>query len=141
MKRLANLILCTLLCAALLLTPALAMADSARASTARIDAIQHYNDVCMEVSDLLTQCGLEIVRQANLRIEEIIEESVRLAEHAQNEAELDCIITSMLVRTRAVSSTAQIAASLCGVKTVCEYVPVIIGGRTVSVDPLRVVLV
>ena len=88
-KKLANLIVCTLLCAALLLTPALAMADSARASTMRIDAIQQYNDVCMQVSDLLTNCGLEIVRQANYRIEDIIEESVRKAECAQSEAEVD----------------------------------------------------
>ena len=107
----------------------------------RIDAIQQYNDVCMQVSDLLTNCGLEIVRQANYRIEDIIEESVRKAECAQSEAEVECIIASMLVRTRAVSSAAQIAAALCGVKTVCEYVPVSIGGRTVYVDPLRVVLV
>lgn len=141
MKKLTSLIVCTLLCAALLLSPALAAADSARASTARIDAIQRYNDVCMQVNDLLTKCGLEIVHQANLRIEEIIEESVRMADLAQSEDEIECIIASMLVRTRAVSSTAQIAASLCGVKTVCEYVPVAIGGRTVFVDPLRVVLV
>lgn len=141
MKKLANLLVCTLLCTALLLTPALAMADSAQASVARIDAIQQYNDVCTQVNDLLTKCGLEIVRQANLRIEDIIEESVRAAERAQSEAEVDCIIASMLVRTRAVSGTAQIAAAVCGVKTVCEYVPVSIGGRTVYVDPLRVVLV
>ena len=141
MKKIVNLILCTLLCTALLLTPALAMADSARVSMARIDAIQQYNDVCTQVNDLLTKCGLEIVRQANNRIESIIEESVRMAERAQSEEEIECIIASMMVRTRAISSTAQIAAAMCGVKTVCEYVPVSIGGRTVYVDPLRVVLV
>lgn len=141
MKKIVNLILCTLLCTALLLTPALAMADSAQVSMARINAIQQYNDVCTQVNDLLTKCGLEIVRQANNRIESIIEESVRMAERAQSEAEIECIIASMMVRTRAISSTAQIAAAMCGVKTVCEYVPVSIGGRTVYVDPLRVVLV
>ena len=58
MKKIVNLILCTLLCTALLLTPALAMADSARVSMARINAIQQYNDVCTQVNDLLTKCGL-----------------------------------------------------------------------------------
>ena len=64
-----------------------------------------------------------------------------MAERASSEAEVDAIVASMLVRTKAVSSAAQIAAAVCGVKTVCEYVPVTIGGRTVLVDPLRVVLV
>ena len=139
MKRLRNLLVCALLAMALLLTPALAFAQSPYSM--RIDSIQQHNDACILASDALTACGLEIVRQANLRIEEIIEQSIALAQYAHSDAELDCIISSMLLRTNAVSRTAQVAASLCGVKTVCEYVPVTIGGRTVSVDPLRVVLV
>lgn len=141
MKKLLSLLTCALLCAALVLSPALAMADSAQACSARISAIQRYNDACIQVSDLLEQCGLEIVRQANIRIDEIITESVRMAERASSEAEVDAIVAIMLVRTRAVSGAAQIAAAACGVKTVCEYVPVTIGDRTVLVDPLRVVLV
>ncbi len=47
----------------------------------------------------------------------------------------------MLTRTKSISITARAAAAVCGVKAVCEYVPVEIGGYTVMVDPLRVVLI
>lgn len=47
----------------------------------------------------------------------------------------------MLTRTHTVSYTARAAAAVCGVKTVCEYVAVKIGGYTVMVDPIRVVSV
>ena len=48
---------------------------------------------------------------------------------------------TMLTRTHTVSFTARAAAAVCGVKTVCEYVAVEIGGYTVMVDPIRVVSV
>ena len=53
----------------------------------------------------------EIVRQANIRIDAIITESVHMAERASSEAEVDAIVASMLIRTRAVSNAAQIAAA------------------------------
>ena len=57
------------------------------------------------------------------------------------DAEVRAIICSMLTRTKSISITARAAAAVCGVKAVCEYVPVEIGGYTVMVDPLRVVLI
>lgn len=92
-----------------------------------------------DVENAIKHHGLEIVREANERIETIIAQSCRMAERAHCEVEVDCIVASMLIRTRAVSSSARVAASMCGVKTVCEYVDVTIGGRVVPVDPLRVV--
>ena len=64
-----------------------------------------------------------------------------MAERTDDEAEIYAIIVSMCVRTQLVSKTAQAAAELCGVHTVCDYVAVKIGNHTVMVDPLRVVLV
>lgn len=97
------------------------------------------NRFCVE--DAIKRQGLKIVHEANAHIEEIIAQSCRMAEQAHCEAEIDCIIVSMLVRTHTVSAAARIAASLCGVETICEYIDVSIGGRVVSVDPLRVVRV
>lgn len=78
---------------------------------------------------------------ANARIETIIAQSCRMAERAECDAEVRAIILSLLTRTHTVSYTARAAAAVCGVKTVCEYVPVEIGGYTVMVDPIRVVSV
>lgn len=137
MKKLRRLSVCLLL-AAILLAPVCASAQTYAAS---MESLQRRNDACMLSGDFKTQCGLEIVRQANARIEQVIEQSSRLAQCATSKAQIDAIIVSMLLRTSAISKTAQAAASLCGVKTVCEYVQVTLGGRTVYVDPLRVVLV
>ena len=65
----------------------------------------------------------------------------RMAERAECDAEVRAIILSMLTRTHTVSFTARAAAAVCGVKTVCAYVAVKIGGYTVMVDPIRVVSV
>ena len=93
------------------------------------------------ISDAFRQYGLKTVEAANARIETIIAQSCRMAERAECDAEVRVIILSMLTRTHTVSYTARAAAAVCGVKTVCEYVAVEIGGYTVMVDPIRVVSV
>ena len=93
------------------------------------------------ISDAFRQYGLKTVEAANARIETIIAQSCRMAERAECDAEVRAIILSMLTRTHTVSYTARAAAAVCGVKTVCEYVAVEIGGYTVMVDPIRVVSV
>lgn len=135
MKKIKS-ILALLLVAVMMLLPLQASASS----SASVQSVQLYNArFCPE--DALKQTGVEIVRLANERIQSIIDESCAQAAQTQDPAEVDAIIVAMLVRTSAVSLAAQVAAELCGVKTVCEYVDVEIGGRVVAVDPLRVVLV
>ncbi|MBR2942316.1 MAG: hypothetical protein IKB82_02855 [Clostridia bacterium] len=125
----------------LLVAMILIMPMQASASTyANIRSVRQYNERCF-VTGFFEECGKEIVRVANNRIEDIIEESVWLAKKANSPCEVKAIIAAMQVRTSAVSLAAQTAAALCGVKTVCEYVDVEIGGYVVAVDPLRVVLV
>ena len=85
--------------------------------------------------------GLQIVELANARIDAIINESVYAASMTSDPALIHGIAMSMIARTTVVSQAAQLAASLCGVVTVCDWVPVEIGGQTFYVDPLRVVLV
>lgn len=105
-----------------------------------VESIQLYNaDYCAQ--NLFQECGEQIVALANARIQAIIDESVYAASLTTNPDVINGIITSMLIRTTALSQAAQFAAGLCGVMTVCEYVAVDIGGQTVMVDPLRVVLV
>lgn len=141
MRKFIRLSVCLLLAAVLFVAPASVLAQGAQSSVVRIESLQYENNACLSGCTLLEKCGLEIVEQANARIEQIIRESCRMAEQADCKAEVDCIIFSMLLRTETVSKTAQLAAAVCGVKTVCEYVPVEIGGRVVYVDPLRVILV
>lgn len=141
MKKLVNLFICALLAAALLLAPVCACADASSACIARIESLQQYNADCLSAGSFKTQCGLAIVNQANQRIEQIVRQSCKMAEKADSPAEVRCIIASMLLRTSAVSKTAQAAAALFGVKTICEYEAVEIGGQTIYVDPLRVVRV
>lgn len=142
MKKLGTLLLTLCMILSLLLVPVQAGACETQMSVAvaQMDAIEASN-ASWSQTDPQTQAGLLIVEAANHRIEEIIVESCRMAEKTNNEAEIAAIIISMCVRTQVVSEAAQAAAELCGVQTVCEYVAVQIGGHTVMVDPLRVVLV
>ena len=140
MRKFIRLFVCLLLAAVLFVAPASVLAQDVQ-SMMRIRSIQSENNACLSGCTWLEKCGLKIVEQANARIEQIIRESCQMAEQADCKAEIDCIIFSMLLRTETVSKTAQLAAAVCGVKTVCEYVPVEIGGRVVYVDPLRVILV
>lgn len=136
-KRLLTSLFCLFLLFTLLLTPAQA---SASAALARIHSIEQQNNRC-GFQDILKATGVKIVNEANDRIEAVIIQSCRLAEKAKTDAEVRAIICSMLTRTKSISITARAAAAVCGVKAVCEYVPVEIGGYTVMVDPLRVVLI
>lgn len=127
-------IIAMLLVAMMFIMPMQASAD------AGVQRVQAYNaNYCAQ--NILQECGEQIVALANQRINAIIDESVYLASQTDDPAVIDGIITSMLVRTTAVSKTAQAAAAVFGVMTVCEYVDVEIGGQVVAVDPLRVVLV
>jgi len=135
MKKIRTMLV-MLLVAVMLIMPMQASA----ATYANVRSVQQYNERCF-VSNIFEACGKEIVRLANCRIEDIIEESVRLANKTNDPCEIKAIVAAMQVRTSAVSLAAQTAAALCGIKTVCEYVDVEIGGYVVAVDPLRVVLV
>ena len=136
-KRFLTSLFCLFLLFALLLPPAQASASGA---LARIHSIEQQNNRC-GFQDILKATGVKIVNEANDRIEAVIIQSCRLAEKAKTDAEIRAIICSMLTRTKSISITARAAAAVCGVKAVCEYVPVEIGGYTVMVDPLRVVLI
>lgn len=136
-KRFLTSLFCLFLLFTLMLTPAQA---SASAALARIHSIEQQNNRC-GFQDILKATGVKIVNEANDRIEAVIIQSCRLAEKAKTDAEVRAIICSMLTRTKSISITARAAAAVCGVKAVCEYVPVEIGGYTVMVDPLRVVLI
>ena len=136
-KRFLTSLFCLFLLFALLLPPAQASASGA---LARIHSIEQQNSRC-GFQDILKATGVKIVNEANDRIEAVIIQSCRLAEKAKTDAEVRAIICSMLTRTKSISITARAAAAVCGVKAVCEYVPVEIGGYTVMVDPLRVVLI
>ncbi len=136
-KRLLTSLFCLFLLFTLLLPPAQASASGA---LARIHSIEQQNNRC-GFQDILKATGVKIVNEANDRIEAVIIQSCRLAEKAKTDAEIRAIICSMLTRTKSISITARAAAAVCGVKAVCEYVPVEIGGYTVMVDPLRVVLI
>lgn len=136
-KRLLTSLFCLFLLFTLLLTPAQANASGA---LARIHSIEQQNSRC-GFQDILKATGVKIVNEANDRIEAVIIQSCQLAEKAKTDAEVRAIICSMLTRTKSISITARAAAAVCGVKAVCEYVPVEIGGYTVMVDPLRVVLI
>lgn len=129
-----------LLVVLMLLLPVQASAAAVQGSAQQIRTLERWNNR-FDAEDAIKRHGLEIVREANARIEEIVAQSCRMAERATCEAELNCIIASMQVRTRAVSYAARVAAAMCGVTAVCEYVDVSIGGRVVPVDPLRVVSV
>ena len=136
-KRLLISLFCLFLLFTLMLTPAQASASGA---LAQIHSIEQQNSRC-GFQDILKATGVKIVNEANDRIEAVIIQSCRLAEKAKTDAEVRAIICSMLTRTKSISITARAAAAVCGVKAVCEYVPVEIGGDTVMVDPLRVVLI
>ena len=136
-KRLLTSLFCLFLLFTLLLTPAQASASGA---LAQIHSIEQQNNRC-GFQDILKATGVKIINEANDRIEAVIIQSCRLAEKAKTDAEVRAIICSMLTRTKSISITARAAAAVCGVKAVCEYVPVEIGGYTVMVDPLRVVLI
>ncbi len=136
-KRLLISLFCLFLLFTLMLTPAQASASGA---LAQIHSIEQQNSRC-GFQDILKATGVKIVNEANDRIEAVIIQSCRLAEKAKTDAEVRAIICSMLTRTKSISITARAAAAVCGVKAVCEYVPVEIGGYTVMVDPLRVVLI
>ena len=140
MKRWFSLVLLSMLLFAAMLLPAQASAAGKTAAVSQIECLQLRNDR-FNAGDALKQRGLSIVDTANARVEAIIAQSCRMAERAGSDAEIRVIICSMLSRTQAVSDAARAAAALCGVRTVCEYVTVEIGGYTVKVDPIRVISV
>ena len=140
MKRRISLVFLSMLLLFAALLPAQASAAGKTAAVSQIECLQMRNDR-FNASNALKQRGLNIVETANARIETIIAQSCKMAERAECDAEVRAIIFSMLTRTHTVSYTARAAAAVCGVKTVCEYVAVEIGGYTVMVDPIRVVSV
>lgn len=140
MKRRISLVFLSMLLLVAALLPAQACAAAEPSAVAQIETLRLQNGR-FDVGDAFRQYGLMTVETANARIETIIAQSCRMAERAECDAEVRVIILSMLTRTHTVSYTARAAAAVCGVMTVCEYVPVEIGGYTVMVDPIRVVSV
>lgn len=140
MKRRISLVFLSMLLLFAALLPAQACAAAEPSAVAQIETLRLQNGR-FDVGDAFRQYGLKTVETANARIETIIAQSCRMAERAECDAEVRVIILSMLTRTHTVSCTARAAAAVCGVMTVCEYVPVEIGGYTVMVDPIRVVSV
>lgn len=140
MKRWFSLVFLSMLLLAAMLVPAQAGAAGKASAAAQIECLQLRNSR-FDVSDAMRRHGLKVVEAANDRIEVIIAQSCKLAERARTDAEVRAVIFSMLSRTQAVSDAARAAAAVCGVKTVCEYVTVEIGGYTVKVDPIRVISV
>ena len=137
MKKIKTM-LAMLLAAVMLLMPMQAFAAES------IGSIRAYNARCTG-KNFLNRAGLEIVELANARIEAIIAESQAMAANTDNPDVLNGIAVSLQIRTCAVSGAAQVAATCCGVMTACDWVDVTLGcgdnAITVSVDPLRVVLV
>lgn len=137
MKRIKTTIV-MLLTVAMLLMPIQAFAAP------NVGSVRAYNARCAS-KGMFQSIGLQIVELANIRIETIINESIAMGSTTNDPAIINGIVASMLVRTSAVSGAAQVSAALCGVMTACEWVDVTIGcgdnAVTVSVDPLRVVLV
>ena len=140
MKRRISLVFLSMLLLFAALLPAQACAAAEPSVVAQIETLRLQNGR-FDISDAFRQYGLKTVEAANARIETIIAQSCRMAERAECDAEVRAIILSMLTRTHTVSYTARAAAAVRGVKTVCEYVAVEIGGYTVMVDPIRVVSV
>lgn len=140
MKRWFSLVFLSVLLFAAMLVPAQASAAGKASAAAQIECLRLRNSR-FDVNDAMRQHGLRVVDAANDRIEVIIAQSCKLAERARNDAEVRAVIFSMLSRTQAVSNAARVTAGVCGVRTVCEYVTVEIGGYTVKVDPIRVISV
>ena len=133
MKRWISLVFLSMLLLFAALLPAQACAAAQPSAVAQIETLRLQNGR-FDVGDAFRQYGLKTVEAANARIETIIAQSCRMAERAECDAEVRAIILSMLTRTHTVSYTARAAAAVCGVKTVCEYVAVEIGGYTVTVS-------
>lgn len=85
--------------------------------------------------------GVSIVKNANRQIAAEIAEARADAKYAFTEAQLDYIINRLVNRTNSIANNAIWRASLYGVTAVCEYKAYTIGGRTVWIDPLKVVYV
>ena len=84
---------------------------------------------------------MSIVNNANRQIAAAIADAQEDAENATSEAQIDRIINRLVSKTNSIASNAIWKASLYGVKAVCEYKAYNIGGRTVWIDPLKVVMV
>ena len=80
--------------------------------------------------------GVAIVDEANAQIAQVVRE-------AQNSRFpfTGLLIASVVVRTELIAKTAMVRARMCGVKVICVYETVVIRGREVRIDPLKVVTV
>ena len=129
---------------AMLLTMSMLLMPMQAFAAESVGSIRAYNARCVS-KNFFDAVGMQIVELANARIEAIIAESEAMGMNTNDPAVINGIVASMLVRTSVISAAAQVSAALCGVTTVCEWVDVTIGAGdnavTVSVDPLRVVLV
>ena len=142
MKRIGALVLTVCLVFTMMLAPVQASACTTNMSAA-VKKMSQLNTMNMYWvwKDAQQEIGLQIINEANERIEAIIVESCQMAEKTKCEVEIAAIIAAMRVRCKVVSEVAREAAKLCGVEAVCEYIEVEIGGHKVMADPLRVILV
>ncbi len=77
-------------------------------------------------------------REIDFEIHKAILKEEMIRDHPNYEAKLDIIIEVLIKKTERISAKAQMRIERLGFEAECEYKLVIIGGREVYVDPLRV---
>ena len=82
---------------------------------------------------------IRIAEKANDDVDKEIAKAQEQAEKAKKAADLDRIIEKLLEKTERTVSKAIEQIERLGGEAECEYVEVLIGGRSVLVDPLRIV--
>jgi len=82
---------------------------------------------------------LMIAEKANADVKKEIHKAQVKAMNAKNDAQIEQIIEKLLTKTEMIVEKAIIKIERYGGQAVCELVEVEIGGRTVLVDPIRIV--
>lgn len=82
---------------------------------------------------------LQIAEKANADVEKEIAKAQIKAEKAKNDDKIDIIIEKLLAKTEMIVTKAIIKIEGLGGEAVCEYIEIEIGGKTVLVDPIRIV--
>lgn len=82
---------------------------------------------------------IRIAEKANDDVDKEIAKAQKQADKAKMEKDIDCIIKKLLEKTERITAKAIEKIERLGGDAECEYVEVLVGGRTVLVDPLRIV--
>lgn len=81
---------------------------------------------------------IETVEEANEKIDELIAEAIEETEDKTNK-EIDNIIEELINDTNRMSEETINESAELGYEVVCEWIEVLIGGRIILIDPLRIV--